>query len=119
VRHRRVTTKREPIGRPKSIGLRVRWRGLGGLSWSCTGGASTDFRLRTVLAEEEEAPPASGEFCVPPGFGGFKDPGTVFSVLGVEGLSAFGDSPLAFSVEESGWISLGALHKDSSVKNRK
>jgi hypothetical protein len=56
---------------------------------------------------------------VPPGFGGFKDPGTVFSVLGVEGLSAFGDSPLAFSVEESGWISLGALHKDSSVKNRK
>jgi hypothetical protein len=75
-----------------------------------------DFGLGAVLAEEEEAPPAPGEFCAPPELGGFEDPGNVFSVLGVRGLSAFGDSPLAFCVEESGWISLGALHKGSSVR---
>jgi hypothetical protein len=56
---------------------------------------------------EEEAPPAPGEFCSPPGLGGFKDPGTDFSMLGVRGLSAFADSPLVGTlfVEESRLIS--------------
>jgi hypothetical protein len=63
-------------------------------------GAPTDFRLEAVLAEEEEALPASGELCVPPGLRDFKNPSTVFSVLGISGLSTFGDSPPTFCVEE-------------------
>jgi hypothetical protein len=67
--------------------------------------AHADFRLEAVLAEEEEAPPAPGELCAPPGLRGFKDPDTIFSVLGVGGLSAFGDSPSTFCVEELELIS--------------
>jgi hypothetical protein len=69
--------------------------------------------------EEEGAPPVLGEFCAPPGFGGFKDLGTSFSVLGVGGLFAFGDSPLAGTlfVDVLGLISWGTLHRGSLVTN--
>jgi hypothetical protein len=56
---------------------------------------------------------------VPPGLGGFEDPGTDFSVLGIGGLSAFRDLPLVGTifVEESGLISWGTLHRGSQVTN--
>jgi hypothetical protein len=56
---------------------------------------------------------------MPPGLGGFEDPNTDFSVLGVEGLSAFRDSPHigTLFVEESGLISRGTLHRSSQVTN--
>jgi hypothetical protein len=41
-------------------------------------GALVDFGLRAVLAEEEEALPAPGQLCAPPGPEGFEDPGIVF-----------------------------------------
>jgi hypothetical protein len=82
-----------PIGGPKSIGP--------GAHWGCPGD-SVGFRpkeapvwlgLEAALGGEDGAPPALGEFCAPPGFGGFRDSCSVYSVLGVEGLVAFRDSP--------------------------
>jgi hypothetical protein len=69
--------------------------------------------------QEEGAPLALGEFCTPPELGGFEDPGTDFSVLGVRGLSGFGDSPLigTLFVEDLGLISCGTLRKGSHVTN--
>jgi hypothetical protein len=81
--------------------------------------APAGLELRAIRAEEEEAPLTLGEFCVPPRLGGFEDPGTDFSVLGIGGLSAFRDFPLVGTifVEESGLISWGTLHRGSQVTN--
>jgi hypothetical protein len=75
------------------------------------------FGLRAAL--EEEAPPALGVFCAPPGLEGFKNSGAIFLALGVEGLSAFKDSPLdgTFFVGELGTISRGTLHRSSKITN--
>jgi hypothetical protein len=69
--------------------------------------ALTGFGLGAALADGEGASPAPGEHCAPPGLGAFEDLGTIFLVLGVGGLSIFGDSPLigTLLVEESGLIS--------------
>jgi hypothetical protein len=99
-------------------------RGLGGKVLGDSAGywpeeAPIGFGLGAVLAEEKGAPPAPGELCVPHGLGGFKDPGIVFLVPEVGGLSAFGDSPLigTFCAEVSGLMSLGTLHEISQVRS--
>jgi hypothetical protein len=56
---------------------------------------------------ENRAPPVPGEPRALLGLGGFEDSGVVFSVLGLRGLSTFGDSlsTRAVFVEESGVMS--------------
>jgi hypothetical protein len=74
-----------------------------------------EFELVSVWAGEEGAPPAPRELRVPLGLGGFDGPGTIFSGLGLGGLSAFRDSPPieTLCVEDLGLMSRGTLHGDS------
>jgi hypothetical protein len=60
-----------------------------------------------------------GGVWAPPRLGGFEDPSIDFSVLGVKGLSAFGDSPLigTLFIEESRLISRGTLSIGAQVTN--
>jgi hypothetical protein len=81
-------------------------------------GGTYRVRLEAASVEGEGGPPAPRELCAPPGLGGFKDPSTVFSMLGVRGLFAFGDLPLrTLCVEEPGLMPHGTLHGGSPVKN--
>jgi hypothetical protein len=66
---------------------------------------------------EGGAPLVLGEPHASFGLGGFGGSSTVFSALGLRGLSTFGDSPPtgALFVEESGLMSRGTLHRGSQI----
>jgi hypothetical protein len=117
MRHGRITTKRVPDNRPESIGLGLVWEVLGDLAGLELEVAPAGLGLGADQSEGEGAPSAPGELCVPPGPRGFEDPGTDFSVLGLEGLSAFGDSPLfgKLCIEGSRLMSRGTLCRGSQV----
>jgi hypothetical protein len=69
--------------------------------------APAGLGLEAARGGKERAPPAPGEFCVPPRLGGFRDSCVVSSVLGVRGLVMLGVSPptRALLIEEFGLIS--------------
>jgi hypothetical protein len=112
-RHAGAATKRSTTCGPESKGPRAPRRSLGGFSRLRTRRGTCRIRTQSSLGGRRwSSTGTGGALSTTWAWGALW---AVFSVLGVGGLSTFGNSPLARTscAEESGLMSRGALHKEA------